>query len=87
MRQSNESCSTGLFAYEYVVTFGREVELFWKRRITVSSILFLVNRYLPLVVNIIYAPWPSLPSTYKVGYIELLFACASLTSSQGYAFR
>ncbi|TFK94268.1 hypothetical protein K466DRAFT_476918, partial [Polyporus arcularius HHB13444] len=61
----------GLFAYEYAVTFGREVELFWRRRITVSSILFLVNRYVPLVVNMIYAPWPSYPTTYKVKVLEI----------------
>ena len=44
--------------YEFTVTFNKEVELFWKRKITLSSVLFLLNRYLPLIVNMIYAPWP-----------------------------
>ena len=51
--------SIGLIMYEFMITFNKEVELFWRRRFTLSSILFLVNRYVPLVVNMIYAPWPS----------------------------
>ncbi|RPD66871.1 hypothetical protein L226DRAFT_542117 [Lentinus tigrinus ALCF2SS1-7] len=60
------AASAGLFAYEYAVTFDREVDLFWKRRITVSSILFLINRYVPFVVNMFYAPWPLYPTTYNI---------------------
>ncbi|KAI0758211.1 hypothetical protein C8Q74DRAFT_1441781 [Fomes fomentarius] len=33
-----------LLAYEYVITFDREMKLFWKRSITGSSILFITNR-------------------------------------------
>ena len=55
--------------YEFTITFNKEVELFWKRKITLSSVLFLLNRYLSLIVNMIYAPWPlSLsPKTQAVG--------------------
>ena len=58
--------------YEFTITFNKEVELFWKRKITLSSVLFLLNRYLPLIVNMIYAPWPlSLsPKTQAVGDIS-----------------
>ena len=54
--------------YEFAITFNKEVELFWKRRLTVSSILFLLNRYLSVIVNMIYAPWPPYlsPKTYEV---------------------
>ncbi|KAI0640699.1 hypothetical protein C8Q79DRAFT_921141, partial [Trametes meyenii] len=41
-----------LLAYEFLITFGREVELFWKRGVTGASMLFFVNRYLPLVFHI-----------------------------------
>ncbi|KAI0773618.1 hypothetical protein C8Q74DRAFT_1265643, partial [Fomes fomentarius] len=37
--------------YEYFVTLGSEVSLFWKGNITAARILFFSNRYLPLVVN------------------------------------
>ena len=58
--------------YEFTITFNKEVELFWKRKITLSSVLFLLNRYLPLIVNMIYAPWPlSLsPKTHEVGDVS-----------------
>lgn len=39
--------------FEYLVTFDREVELFWKRKFTGASVLFLLNRYLPLLTVIL----------------------------------
>ena len=62
----------GLIMYEFTITFNKEVGLFWKRKITLSSVLFLLNRYLPLIVNMIYAPWPlSLsPKTQEVGDVS-----------------
>ncbi|KAI0758260.1 hypothetical protein C8Q74DRAFT_1221923, partial [Fomes fomentarius] len=33
-----------LLAYEYMITFDRETKFFWKRSITGSSVLFIVNR-------------------------------------------
>ncbi|KAI0778846.1 hypothetical protein BD413DRAFT_119713 [Trametes elegans] len=47
--------TTVLLAYEYLVTFDREVNLFWRRRFTGASVLFLLNRYLPLSVTILEA--------------------------------
>ncbi|KAM5536319.1 hypothetical protein V8D89_010011 [Ganoderma adspersum] len=44
--------STGtivLVIYEYLITFGAEVQLFWGRDITGASILFFVNRYMRLI--------------------------------------
>ncbi len=38
--------------YEYMITFGREVELFWTGRLTGAAILFFFNRYLSLVVDV-----------------------------------
>ncbi|TFK82550.1 hypothetical protein K466DRAFT_603591 [Polyporus arcularius HHB13444] len=42
------------FIYEFIITFDREVELFWKGRATGASILFLFNRYLPLITQLLY---------------------------------
>ncbi|TFK89490.1 hypothetical protein K466DRAFT_486714, partial [Polyporus arcularius HHB13444] len=58
----------GLLIYEYVITLRREVDFFWKRKLTGASVLFFLNRYLPLVVNAVsfvglaplsdkYIPW------------------------------
>ena len=49
-----------LIVYEYVTTIRREVELFWtgNRKATIGSILFFVNRYLPLLVNLMYLKNP-----------------------------
>ena len=36
---------TAWIAYEYVLTFTQEVELFWRRKFTGATLLFLLNRY------------------------------------------
>ena len=35
-----------------MITLGREVELFWKGRLTGAAVLFFFNRYLSLVVDV-----------------------------------
>ncbi|KAI1783671.1 hypothetical protein LXA43DRAFT_1045563 [Ganoderma leucocontextum] len=49
-----------LIVYEYLITVGAEVELFWRRKITGASVLFLTNRYLVLFYNLslLRALWP-----------------------------
>ncbi|KAH9927908.1 uncharacterized protein BXZ73DRAFT_48710 [Epithele typhae] len=44
--------ATVILIYEYVITFDREVLLFWSRRLSPASMLFFVNRYLPLIGNL-----------------------------------
>lgn len=41
--------SSVLLVYEYIITFDKEVELFWRGSMTRASALFLFNRYLSLV--------------------------------------
>ena len=43
---------SALIIYEYVITIGDEVELFWKQKRTLASALFLINRYLVLIYNL-----------------------------------
>ncbi|RPD57204.1 hypothetical protein L227DRAFT_565512 [Lentinus tigrinus ALCF2SS1-6] len=33
-----------MFIYEYVITFGAEVDLFWTKRLTGATVLFFLNR-------------------------------------------
>ncbi|KAI0354663.1 hypothetical protein OH77DRAFT_1521558 [Trametes cingulata] len=47
--------TTVLLVFEYLITLDREVELFWRRKFTGASVLFLLNRYLPLSVTILEA--------------------------------
>ena len=35
--------------YEFLITFGDESELFWKKRVTGASVLFFASRYLTIV--------------------------------------
>ena len=37
-----------LIFYEYIITFGQEVELFWRGKLTGAVILFMANRYFSL---------------------------------------
>ncbi|EIW59936.1 uncharacterized protein TRAVEDRAFT_122446, partial [Trametes versicolor FP-101664 SS1] len=40
-----------LTAYEYLITLDQEVNLFWRRRITGATLLFLATRYLALLAG------------------------------------
>ncbi|KAI0629251.1 hypothetical protein C8Q77DRAFT_1220429 [Trametes polyzona] len=44
---------SAFLGFEYFLTLDREVELFWKRKFTGASALFLSNRYLPLLTIIL----------------------------------
>ena len=35
--------------YEWVIGFGKEINLFWREKITAATVLFLLNRYAPLL--------------------------------------
>ena len=41
-----------LFLWDYLITLGDEVEYFWGRRLTAANALFLLNRYINLVITI-----------------------------------
>ncbi|KAI0334642.1 hypothetical protein GY45DRAFT_1343340 [Cubamyces sp. BRFM 1775] len=52
----NTCCPIAVLAfltYEYLITFDREVALFWWRKPTGASVLFFTNRYLPLLINVL----------------------------------
>ncbi|RPD69111.1 hypothetical protein L226DRAFT_575891 [Lentinus tigrinus ALCF2SS1-7] len=44
---------TTFLVYEYLITFGQEVKLFWRGKWTGASILFFLNRYLALISYIL----------------------------------
>ena len=37
---------TALVFYEYAITLGQEIDMFWKRKFTGATVLFMLNRYL-----------------------------------------
>lgn len=49
----NEKVSTVaacvLFVWDYILTFGLEVQYIWKSRWTVVKVVYLIQRYLPFV--------------------------------------
>lgn len=65
--------SVALLVYDYLLTFGREVELYWKMKPTGASVLFAFNRYLTIVyaVSVGVAALSAFEWTntvYSVGY-------------------
>ena len=71
--------------YEYLITLGQELNLFWRGKITGAQVLFVINRYL----NIAVVMW-QFASTF-VTYsdevrVHYLIRClkAILTISQGF---
>ena len=54
-----------LVIYDYILTFSSEVTFFWKpRRPNGAMILFLLNRYLTLAVQVQF--WTPLPQSFQV---------------------
>ena len=41
-----------LLAYEWCITFGDEVNLFWRNRLSLATCLFSLNRYLSLMFQV-----------------------------------
>ncbi|KAI0338609.1 hypothetical protein BDW22DRAFT_689002 [Trametopsis cervina] len=39
-----------LALYDYLLTFSQEIEMIWRRPLTGASVLFMLNRYLSLVL-------------------------------------
>ena len=48
------------FLYEYMITLGHEINLYWRTRLTGGSVLFFANRYIQLLLAVLplitYAP-------------------------------
>ena len=42
------------YIYEYIITLDREVELFWKKKVNGGAAIFLSNRYIPLITQLMY---------------------------------
>ncbi|RPD65618.1 hypothetical protein L226DRAFT_567173 [Lentinus tigrinus ALCF2SS1-7] len=43
-----------LYVYDYIITFDREVELFWNGKRSGAAAIFILNRYLPLIAQLFY---------------------------------
>ncbi|RPD68572.1 hypothetical protein L226DRAFT_563849 [Lentinus tigrinus ALCF2SS1-7] len=58
---TTETCTyavLALIAFEYILTFRQEVDMFWNRRLTGATGLFLLNRYI-IIIFLILAITPS----------------------------
>ena len=42
-----------IFIYEYFITLSTEVKYFWGRKLTGATALFFLNRYVPLILNVL----------------------------------
>ncbi|KAI0368247.1 hypothetical protein BV20DRAFT_1054221 [Pilatotrama ljubarskyi] len=74
-------CSTAaavLLAYHFLCTLDEEVDYFWRRKFTGARALFLLNRYLPLIIALYVSPWWVLPMDPKL----LAQRCAATVYSQ-----
>jgi len=44
---------TVVLLYDHVLTFGEEVEFIWKQNMNIGTFLFLLNRYIPLINQVL----------------------------------
>ncbi|KAI0737628.1 hypothetical protein C8Q80DRAFT_1212276, partial [Daedaleopsis nitida] len=52
-REKHNSSRLALLAYEWLITVGQEVELFWKAPLTGATILLALNRYILLLASVL----------------------------------
>ena len=52
--------------FEYILTFTDEVQLFWRRKLTGATALFLVNRYTLLLYFLIFVYVAGIPALNTV---------------------
>ncbi|OBZ67648.1 Riboflavin transporter MCH5 [Grifola frondosa] len=76
--------ATALVIYEHLITFEAEVQQIWRRDMTVTSILFILTRYITLanrvVVMISLSPLLSLEGTNVIG--DLVTTMSSILMSR-----
>ncbi|TBU38175.1 hypothetical protein BD309DRAFT_1023060 [Dichomitus squalens] len=57
-----------LISFDHLITIQQELDLFWKKRVTLSSILFCFNRYTAIVYYVVMLPIRFYPSfTHEYG--------------------
>ena len=62
--------------YDFVITFGREVNLFWSSKVTGASVLLIIIRYYSIVAEIV-----DFSKTRKVGPCN---SCALHSGTDGF---
>ncbi|RPD54511.1 hypothetical protein L227DRAFT_657568 [Lentinus tigrinus ALCF2SS1-6] len=60
-----EIAAMAFIAYEYLLTWDQEVNLFWRRKFTGASVLFFLNRYILLLFCEMYGG-----ATFTLGAIQ-----------------
>ncbi|EJF59421.1 hypothetical protein DICSQDRAFT_172022 [Dichomitus squalens LYAD-421 SS1] len=63
-----------IVVFDYLMTVQQELELFWKRRLNLSSILFLSNRYVAISYYVALLPirfFPSVTQEYGPSMSQL----------------
>ncbi|KAH9897340.1 uncharacterized protein BXZ73DRAFT_85824 [Epithele typhae] len=66
------AASEVILIFDHLLTFGREVNFFWNRRVSGPTVLFILNRYLALILRI-FSSLSLRPFTNQVS--TLTFPC------------
>ena len=64
--------NAAVVVYHYITTFATEVDLFWKRKFTGATAMFLLNRYLILISYVLELVSVWIKSDYVSGGFQLL---------------
>ncbi|KAI0794518.1 hypothetical protein C8Q74DRAFT_1365958 [Fomes fomentarius] len=87
----DNACAFAVLAfviYDYAITLGQEIEMFWKRKFTGATALFLLNRYL-LVLDYIFNIATIERSSEARSYSELmsLDRCVALVKTENVTYN
>ncbi|RPD69379.1 hypothetical protein L226DRAFT_616909 [Lentinus tigrinus ALCF2SS1-7] len=74
-----EIAAMAFIAYEYLLTWDQEVNLFWRRKFTGASVLFFLNRYILLLFCEMYGG-----ATFTLGAIQY-FVWAAFSGLRAFA--
>ena len=59
-----------VFIYDYIITLGAEGTLFWRKKFSGATVLFLFNRYLVLFYTIYTIPLSMVSLSEQVRHVR-----------------
>jgi hypothetical protein len=73
--------TTALYSYEYIVTLDQEINHIWTKRWSLSTLIFAVNRYVALILELYPALAQLTGRTVSIKPYSLLYVCQAYLSN------
>jgi hypothetical protein len=72
--------TTALYSYEYIVTLDQEINHIWRKKWSLSTLIFAVNRYGALILELYLVLGPTTDYTVSIKPYKLPYVCQAYVS-------